>query len=71
MLPRMGPALPHLPFTAGSFDAVAANYVLNHVGDPRTGVAELVLVARPGACCLKRASDLSGQSGQGVDKGRP
>jgi len=49
MLPRMEPALPHLPFTAGSFDAAAANYVLNHVGDPRTGVAELVLVARPGA----------------------
>jgi len=40
--------LPDLPFDDHTFDAVVANFVLNHVGDPRTAVAELRRVARPG-----------------------
>lgn len=40
--------LPHLPFGDDTFDVVVANFVVNHVGDPRAGVAELVRVARPG-----------------------
>ncbi|MEV6970073.1 class I SAM-dependent methyltransferase [Hamadaea sp. NPDC051192] len=40
--------LPELPFDDGVFDAVVANFVLNHVGDPRTAVAELRRVTRPG-----------------------
>lgn len=41
-------ALPHLPFPPGGFDAAVANFVLNHVGDPAAGVAELRRVVRPG-----------------------
>ncbi|MET8912498.1 class I SAM-dependent methyltransferase [Micromonospora sp. NPDC004551] len=41
-------ALPDLPFPAGGFDAAVANFVLNHVGDPAAGVAELRRVVRPG-----------------------
>ncbi|MEU2615578.1 class I SAM-dependent methyltransferase [Micromonospora sp. NPDC007271] len=40
--------LPHLPFPAGGFDAAVANFVLNHVGDPAAGLAELRRVVRPG-----------------------
>jgi SAM-dependent methyltransferase len=41
-------ALPVLPFVADSFDAVVANFVINHVGDPAAAVAELRRTARPG-----------------------
>jgi SAM-dependent methyltransferase len=44
---RLG-ALPELPFGAGEFDAVVANFVLNHVGEPAAGVRELARVAVPG-----------------------
>jgi SAM-dependent methyltransferase len=40
--------LPHLPFDDGSFDAVCANFVVNHLDDPRAGTAELVRVTAPG-----------------------
>lgn len=40
--------LPDLPFADDGFDAVVANFVLNHVDDPRAGVRELVRVAAPG-----------------------
>jgi SAM-dependent methyltransferase len=40
--------LPHLPFPDGHFDAVVANFVLNHVGDPRAAVREMHRVVRPG-----------------------
>ncbi|WP_107498830.1 class I SAM-dependent methyltransferase [Actinacidiphila yeochonensis] len=40
--------LPELPFADGSFDAVVANFVLNHVGRPATALAELLRVLRPG-----------------------
>src|SRR5690606_1500973 len=39
-------ALPVLSFRDAAFDAVVANFVLNHVDDPRAGAAELLRVAR-------------------------
>ncbi|MFI0965860.1 class I SAM-dependent methyltransferase [Streptomyces sp. NPDC021080] len=41
-------ALPHLPFADDEFDAVVANFVLNHVGRPRETLSELRRVTRPG-----------------------
>jgi SAM-dependent methyltransferase len=41
-------ALPTLPFRDNEFDAVTANFVLNHVGSPRAALAELRRVTRPG-----------------------
>lgn len=40
--------LPRLPFPDRYFDAVTANFVLNHVGDPRAALRELRRVMRPG-----------------------
>ncbi|MBT2444492.1 class I SAM-dependent methyltransferase [Streptomyces sp. ISL-36] len=40
-------ALPDLPFEDGEFDAVVANFVLNHVGRPKIALAELRRVVRP------------------------
>ncbi|MFF4837834.1 class I SAM-dependent methyltransferase [Streptomyces sp. NPDC001315] len=40
--------LPELPFPDGEFDAVVGNFVLNHVGRPRTALTELRRVLRPG-----------------------
>jgi SAM-dependent methyltransferase len=40
--------LPHLPFPDGHFDAVVANFVLNHVGDPGAAVREMRRVVRAG-----------------------
>ncbi|WP_298038021.1 class I SAM-dependent methyltransferase [uncultured Microbacterium sp.] len=40
-------ALPGLPFADASFAAVTANFVLNHVDDPRRSAAELLRVAAP------------------------
>ena len=40
--------LPELPFVDGTFDAVVANFVVNHVSDPAAAVAELRRVVRPG-----------------------
>lgn len=37
-------ALPDLPFAAASFDAVTANFVLNHVDDPRASAREMARV---------------------------
>lgn len=41
-------AVPHLPYDDGSFDVVAANFVVNHVADPRASVRELARVTRAG-----------------------
>jgi SAM-dependent methyltransferase len=40
--------LPGLPFPDATFDAVVANFVINHVGDPAATVASLRRVVRPG-----------------------
>ncbi len=44
----MEASLPDLPFDEGAFDAVTANFVINHVGDPRAAMRELARVTRPG-----------------------
>nr|WP_246299109.1 class I SAM-dependent methyltransferase [Nocardioides panaciterrulae] len=41
-------ALPHLPYAAASFDVTVANFVVNHVADPRAGLRELARVTRRG-----------------------
>lgn len=41
-------ALPNLPFRQAAFDAVAANFVVNHTPDPRASLRELSRVSRPG-----------------------
>ena len=40
-------SLPALPFADARFDAVTANFVLNHVDDPRRSAAEMARVAVP------------------------
>ena len=40
--------LPDLPHADDGFDAVTANFVLNHVDDPRAAARELARVAAPG-----------------------
>lgn len=40
--------LPSLPLEDCSFDAVVANFVVNHVPDPRAAVAEMLRVTAPG-----------------------
>ncbi len=40
--------LPELPFADGAFDAVVANFVVNHVEHPAAALAELRRVTRPG-----------------------
>ncbi|MEU2626471.1 class I SAM-dependent methyltransferase [Kitasatospora sp. NPDC007106] len=40
--------LPELPFPDASFDAVVANFVINHVEDPAAALTELRRVTRPG-----------------------
>lgn len=41
-------ALPRLPCTDGSFDAITANFVVNHTPDPRASVRELFRALRVG-----------------------
>ncbi len=40
--------LPDLPFEDGAFDLVVAAFVVNHLDDPRAGVAEMARVTAPG-----------------------
>ena len=40
--------LPGLPFPDATFDAIVGNYVINHLGDPAAGLADLLRVLRPG-----------------------
>lgn len=40
--------LPEVPFEDESFDAVAGNFVINHIGDPGAAIGELRRVLRPG-----------------------
>ncbi|MFA4895479.1 MULTISPECIES: class I SAM-dependent methyltransferase [Microbacterium] len=45
-------ALPALPFDDAAFDAVTANFVLNHVSDPRAAAQEIARVAAPDAVMI-------------------
>jgi SAM-dependent methyltransferase len=40
--------LPDLPYPDAAFDAIAANFAINHVDHPRASLAELRRVLRPG-----------------------
>lgn len=40
--------LPGLPYDEGAFDVVVAGFVVNHLADPRAGVAELAGLVAPG-----------------------
>lgn len=58
-------ALPRLPYPDAAFDAVVANFVLNHVGRPAAALAELRRVLRPGgalALTLWPSPPASGQA---------
>ncbi|KQQ69039.1 hypothetical protein ASF63_03455 [Microbacterium sp. Leaf320] len=44
-IPVVEGALPQLPFHDGVFDAVVANFVLNHVAEPRRAARELARVS--------------------------
>jgi SAM-dependent methyltransferase len=41
-------ALPDLPYEDETFDAVAGNFVINHVGEPEVTLRELRRILRPG-----------------------
>ncbi len=48
-VPRVQPgALPDLPFGDDEFDAVVANFVVNHIDEPIAGTHELARVTAPG-----------------------
>ncbi len=49
--------LTRLPFPTGFFDAVVCGYVLEHLPDPRPGLAELARVMRPGGKMLLLATE--------------
>ncbi|MCE9603560.1 MAG: methyltransferase domain-containing protein [Planctomycetia bacterium] len=49
--------LTHLPFADGSFDCVTCGYVLEHLPDPRPGLAELARVMVPGGRMLLLATE--------------
>lgn len=57
-------ALPSLPFADDQFDAVVANFVLNHVGRPLAALRELRRVARPGGRIAVTIWALPGRGGQ-------
>ncbi|MFD6419216.1 class I SAM-dependent methyltransferase [Streptomyces sp. NPDC060194] len=59
-------ALPELPFPDGAFDAVTANFVLNHVSSPRTVLAALRRVARPGGLVAVTVWAAPGAPGQAL-----
>ncbi|WUS97327.1 class I SAM-dependent methyltransferase [Streptomyces sp. NBC_00708] len=56
--------LPQLPYADGEFDAVVANFVLNHVGRPLEALVEMRRVTRPGGRIAVTVWQLPGTPGQ-------
>lgn len=57
-LPRYAAAdLTHLPFADGSFDCITCGYVIEHLPDPRPGLAELARVLSPGGRMMLLATE--------------
>jgi len=50
--PAVASDVMHLPFPDAAFDAAIASFVLNHLTDPISGLAELARAARPGGAVL-------------------
>jgi SAM-dependent methyltransferase len=50
-----------LPFAAATFDRVLAQLVINFLGDPEAGVAEMRRVARPGGTVAAATWDYAGE----------
>jgi len=48
----VGADITRLPFDDGSFDCITCGYVLEHLPDPRPGLAELARVLQPGGRIL-------------------
>ncbi|MFJ3533097.1 class I SAM-dependent methyltransferase [Streptomyces sp. NPDC090132] len=57
-------SLPQLPYPDGEFDAVVANFVLNHVGRPLDALVELRRITRPGGRVAATIWQAPGGSGQ-------
>uniref|UniRef100_A0AAU2VW49 Class I SAM-dependent methyltransferase n=1 Tax=Streptomyces sp. NBC_00008 TaxID=2903610 RepID=A0AAU2VW49_9ACTN len=57
-------SLPQLPYPDGEFDAVVANFVLNHVGRPLDALVELRRITRPGGRVAVTIWQVPGGSGQ-------
>src|SRR5215470_7211828 len=55
-----------LPFPDGAFDAVRAERVFQHLGDPEAGLAEMIRVTRPGGRLMVADPD-HGQHGLALD----
>jgi ubiquinone/menaquinone biosynthesis C-methylase UbiE len=55
-----------LPFPDGAFDAVRAERVFQHLGDPEAGLREMIRVTRPGGRILVADPD-HGQQGLALD----
>ncbi len=49
--------LAQLPFADGAFDCITCGYVLEHLPDPRPGLAEMARVLRPGGRMLLLATE--------------
>ncbi|WP_405937039.1 class I SAM-dependent methyltransferase [Streptomyces sp. NBC_00726] len=58
--------LPQLPYADGEFDAVVANFVVNHVGRPLEALVEMRRVARPGGTIAVTVWQLPGAPGQAL-----
>ncbi|NEC67443.1 class I SAM-dependent methyltransferase [Streptomyces sp. SID9727] len=58
--------LPQLPYADGEFDAVVANFVLNHVGRPLEALMEMRRVGRPGGTVAVTVWQLPGAPGQAL-----
>src|SRR5699024_2500340 len=68
-------ALPDLPLVDGSAAAIAANFVVNHVGRPRAALAELRRALRPGGLLAMTiwpagGASLSAMCGEVLDAAR-
>ncbi|THA31006.1 SAM-dependent methyltransferase [Streptomyces sp. A1277] len=62
---RIG-SLPQLPYADGEFDAVVANFVLNHVGRPLDALVELRRITRPGGRVAVTVWQAPGAPGQAL-----
>jgi SAM-dependent methyltransferase len=58
--------LPEVPFQDASFDAVAGNFVINHVGEPVVALRELRRVLRPSGRLALTCWEMPGSGALGI-----